>query len=149
MIILCASAVFWQGTLYHFNDGSGNLTTLFFWPRTEDGSASRDYNYNHSGPHFWWFSFGDTADCEAANLIGTNLPQTCRILINVRYSNSFLVAGLAVAYFFTLLSTLFLVMMFCQKYYRITNIVLLIPALAFLTVPLVWYFVSDARLEET
>ena len=60
-----------------------------------------------------------------------------------------MVAGLVIAYFFTLLSTLFLVMMFCQKYYRITNIVLLIPALAFLTVPLVWYFVSDARLEET
>ena len=39
--------------------------------------------------------------------------------------------------------------MFCQKYYRITNLVLLIPALCFIICPLVWLIVSDARLNQT
>ena len=69
--------------------------------------------------------------------------------MNVRYSNSFLVGGLGLAYIFTCLSALFLTLMFLQKYYRITNLVLLIPALCFMSVPFAWYFVSDAKLEQT
>ena len=67
----------------------------------------------------------------------------------MRYSSSLLVVGLGLAYLFTFLSALFLILMFCQKYYRITNLVLLIPALCFIICPLVWFFVSDARLNET
>ena len=62
----------------------------------------------------------------------------------MRWSNSFLVAGLVVAYVFTFIGTVLLFMMLCQKHFRFTNCVLFIPALSNLTVPVVWYFVSDS-----
>lgn len=145
LILVMAVGVFWQATLYHFYDNSGNLTVLFFWVNTGEHDIS-DFSFEHSGTKYWWFYFGDKGDCEIASV---NTEATCKILENIRYSNSLLVAGLIVAYVFTLLSTLFLVMMFCQKYYRITNIVLLVPALCFLCSPLIWYFTSEARNDLT
>ena len=60
-----------------------------------------------------------------------------------------MVVGLGLAYLFSSVSIILLVSMFCQKYYRITNVVLLVPALCFMIVPIVWYYVSDAPLHET
>ena len=60
-----------------------------------------------------------------------------------------MVVGLGLAYFFSCVSIILLVSMFLQKYYRITNVVLLVPALCFIIVPIVWYYGSDARLHET
>ena len=62
----------------------------------------------------------------------------------VRYSNSFLIAGLATAFIFTLISMVMLFLMFAKRYYRFTNIILFIPGLAFLVVPVVWYFISNS-----
>ena len=69
--------------------------------------------------------------------------------MNLRWSSSIMVGGLGIAYLFTAISILLLVSMFCQKYFRITNVVLLVPALCFLITPIVWYSVSDAPKNET
>ena len=56
MILGLAFVVFYEGTLYHFEDGSGELTTLFFWPHVT-GKKYLDHDFNHTGMHYWWFFF--------------------------------------------------------------------------------------------
>ena len=145
IILLLAFGVFYQATLYHFTDGSGNLTPIYFWPLTS-GETFNDFSFDHSGKRFWWFHFNNEAECAEGNI---HTATTCATLIGVRWSNSFLVAGLLLAYIFTIISTIMLFMMFCQKYFRFTNCVLFIPALSNLTVPIIWYFVSDSRAATT
>ena len=76
LILVMAVGVFWQATLYHFYDNSGNLTVLFFWVNTGEHDIS-DFSFEHSGTKYWWFYFGDKGDCEIASV---NTDATCRIL---------------------------------------------------------------------
>ena len=136
LILGLAFATFYQSTLYAFTDGSGDLTPLFFWPNP---------NRAHSVEKYWWFYFSDTDRCASANVTG----DTCKTLKLIRYSNSFLVAGLAIAFVFTLISMVMLILMFFKKYYRFTNCVLFVPGFSFLVVPIVWYLISDSISETT
>ena len=145
LIILLAFALFFQGTLYHFKDNNGELTPLYFWPNSSEHS---DYNnFAHTGERFIWFHFESGKNCIDAGIAKDS--QTCVILMHVKYSNSFLVGGLGVAFVFTMVNLVLLVLMFWKKYYRFTNLVLVVPVLSFFVTPVVWYYVSYARNNDT
>ena len=57
VILLMAGFVFDQATLYDFNDGSGELTTAYFWPN--DPNKDDEENWRHSGKKYWWFHFNN------------------------------------------------------------------------------------------
>ena len=70
--------VFFQATLYHFTDYSGELTPLFFWPEEEIITNQDKYyhNFNHSGRRIWWFSFNDVYDCIRYNVVSRRTCDT-------------------------------------------------------------------------
>ena len=75
--------------------------------------------------------------------------RTCDTLQAVRVNNTVLVIGLAIAFIFSVISLVLLLLMFDQRYYRFTNLVLFVPGFTFVIMPIGWYYLSKARDENT